>query len=125
MATKKRQRPDQRLLLMLACGATVEGAARQCGVSESTVYRRLADPDFRRQIDNLRNEMVQRTAATLTAASSESVKTLVTLQQPTSPAGVRLGAAKAVLEIGIKVREVADVEQRLAALEQMMVSSPN
>jgi transposase-like protein len=117
MASRKKQRLDQRLLLALACGATVEGAARQCGVSESTVYRRLADEDFRRQIQQLRSEMVQRTAATLTAAGSESVKTL---QQPTAPPAVRLNAARAVLEIGVKLREVADFEQRLAALEEQV-----
>jgi hypothetical protein len=50
MAQKGKRNADQRLLLALACGATVEGAARQCGISESTVYRRLADEDFRRQI---------------------------------------------------------------------------
>ena len=33
---------------------------------------------------------------------------------------VRLGAARAVLEIGLKVREVADIEQRLATLEERL-----
>jgi hypothetical protein len=122
MATKKKQRPDQRLLLVLACGATAEGAARQCDVSESTVYRRLRDPEFQRQIQTLRAEMVERTAATLTAAGSESVKTLVTLQQPANPAAVRLGAAKAVLDSGIRLREVANLEQRLAALEEQLLA---
>jgi hypothetical protein len=117
MAQRGKRNADQRLLLALACGATVEGAARQCAVSESTVYRRLADEDFRRQIQQLRTEMVQRTAATLTTAGSESVKTLLTLQQPTAPPAVRLGAARSVLELGVKLREVAEFEQRLAALE--------
>jgi hypothetical protein len=118
MAQKGKRSGEHLLLLALACGATMEGAARQSGVSESTVYRRLRDPAFTRQIDNLRAEMVQRTAATLTAAGSESVKTLLALQQATNPPAVRLGAAKAVLEIGAKLREVADLEQRLAALEE-------
>jgi len=122
MATRKKQRPDQRLLLVLACGATVENAARQCGISESTVYRRLADPEFSRQIQTLRNDMVQRMAATLTAAGTEAVKTLLVLLQATNPAPVRLGAARAVLEIGVKLREVADLEQRLAAVEQMLTA---
>jgi hypothetical protein len=33
---------------------------------------------------------------------------------------VRLGAARAVLEIGMKVRETAELEERLAALEQQL-----
>jgi hypothetical protein len=122
VARKKNRNADQRLLLVLACGATVEAAARQCGVSESTVYRRLAEPDFARQLQAARTDMVQRAAATLTAAGTEAVKTLVLLQNAAIPAAVRLGAARAVLEIGIKLREVADLEQRLAALEQMMAT---
>jgi hypothetical protein len=118
MAQRGRRNADQRLLLALACGATVESAARQAGVSESTAYRRLADPAFRRQLQQLQADMVQRTAGMLTAAAGEAVKTLLQLQQASTPAAVRLGAARAVLELGMKLREIADLEVRLAALEQ-------
>ena len=64
--------------------------------------------------------MVQRAASTLTAASTEAIKTLLSLQQGSTPAATRLGAARTILEMGIKIREVADLEERLAALEQQM-----
>jgi transposase-like protein len=115
---KGKRGADQKLLLALACGATVESAARQTGLSESTVYRRLADAEFRGKLQALRADMVKRTSAALTAASSEAVRTLLALQQPTVPPAVRLGAARAVLEIGAKLREVAELEERLAALEE-------
>jgi hypothetical protein len=124
MAQRGRRNADHRLLLALACGATVESAARQAGVSESTAYRRLAAPEFRRQLQNLRADMVQRTAGMLTAAAGEAVKTLLSLQQATTPAAVRLGAARAILELGLKVREIADLEERLAALEQRTGLAP-
>jgi hypothetical protein len=38
------------------------------------------------------------------------------------PAGVRLGAARVVLEIGMKVRELAYRKERVAALEQRMAA---
>jgi len=120
MARQKRRRADDRLLLALACGATVEQAARQCGLSESTAYRRLAEPDFRQRLQQIRGDMVQRTAGTLTAAATEAVRTLLDLQKPAAPPPVRLGAAKAVLEIGMKVREAAELEERLAALEERL-----
>ena len=122
MTRTKRQTADHKLLLALACGATVENAARQCGVSESTVYRRLDTADFRRQLQALRADMVQRAAAILTAAAVEAVKTLVVLQGATTPPAVRLGAARAVLELGTKLREAADLERRLAVLEDFMLS---
>jgi len=108
---------DDRLLLLLACGATVDAAACNLDMSARTVYRRLRDPDFCHRLQQMRADMVQRTAGMLTAAGSESVRTLVALQKETIPPATRLGAARAVLLLGLKVREVAELEQRIAALE--------
>jgi hypothetical protein len=62
--------------------------------------------------------MVQRTAGALTAAGSEAVRTLLALQKETVPPAVRLGAARAVLELGAKMRETAELEARIQALEE-------
>jgi hypothetical protein len=70
-----RKGADQALLVALACGATVENAARKAGLGERTAYRRLRDPVFLQQLQQLRAEMVQRTAAMLTGAGMGSVKT--------------------------------------------------
>jgi hypothetical protein len=113
---------DTTLLLALACGATVENAARQVGLSESTVYRRLANPEFRTQLQAIRDEMVRRSAGMLTAASTEAIKTLLSLQSTSTPPAVRLGAARAVLEIGMNVRAVSDLTERLSALEAHFAS---
>ncbi len=120
MAQRYRRKADDKLLMAFACGATVESAARQAGVSESTAHRRLEDPEFRQQLQALRADLIQRTAGALTAASTESVRTLLELQKPSAPPGVRLGAARSILEIGIKLREAADLEARLSALEQQL-----
>ncbi len=117
MAQRGRRNADHKLLMAFACGATVESAARQAGVSESTAHRRLEDPTFRQQLQAMRADLVQRTAGALTAASTESVRTLLELQKPSAPPAVRLGAARSILEIGIKLREAADLEERLSALE--------
>lgn len=122
MAARPRKKADEALLLTLACGATVESAARQCRLCERTVYRRLADPDFQCRLQQVRADMVQRTAGMLTAAAGEAVKTLLALQKESEPAAVRLGAARAVLEIGLKLREAATLEGRLAALEQQLAA---
>jgi len=117
VAQRGKKIQDDRLLMALACGATVEAAAQAAGLSKRTVYRRLKDPAFRQRLQDLRAEMVQRTAGTLTAAGGEAVKTLLALLKEAIPPTVRLGAARAVLEIGMKVRETAELEQRLAAVE--------
>ena len=120
MKDKPRKKAEDALLLALACGATVEAAARQCRLTERTVYRRLADAEFRHRLQEVRADMVQRTAGALTAASMESVRTLLELQKPPAPAAVRLGAARAVLELGVKLRETAELEQRITALEAQL-----
>ncbi len=124
MARTVPRKADQTLLMALACGATVENAARKAAVGERTVYRRLADPEFCRRLNQLRFEMVQRTAGLLTGAGMGSVKTLVDLQNDVAVAAtVRRRAARDVLELGLKFRESAELEQRLAALEAQLAGA--
>ncbi len=122
MASPQRKKNEDPLLLALACGATVEAAARQCGLSDRTVYRRLQDPEFQKKLENVRADMIQRSAGMLTAAAGEAVRTLLALQKDSIPAAVRLGAARAVLEVGMKLRQMVELEQRLAELEEMVAA---
>ena len=118
---KGRRRADDALILALACGATVEAAARQADVSESTVYRRLKETSFSNQLHQARSDMVKRASSMLTASAMESVKTLLDLQKPTQPPAVRLGAARSVLEIGIKLRQMVELEQDMVHLQEVIV----
>jgi hypothetical protein len=118
-----RRAADDKLLLTLACGATAEAAARQAGVSERTVYNRLADPAHRGRLQAVRADVLARAAGALTAAATEAVRTLLDLQKPSVPPATRLGAARAVLELGLRVREAVDLEARIAALEAQVDAS--
>jgi hypothetical protein len=120
MANEGKRGADGKLLLALACGATAEAAARQAGVSESTVRRRLKDDAFVRKLHMVRAEMHLRVADQLTAASTEGVRTMVQLMKETNSGSVRLGAARSVVELSTKVRETADLAIRLAELEQWL-----
>src|SRR5260221_13147558 len=121
MPRSVRKGADRALLQALACGATVEHAARKAGMSERTAYRRLDDPAFVAQLDQLRADMVQRTAGMLTGAGLGSVKVLVDLQSDVAvPAGVRRRSARDVLERGLKFRETAELDQRLTAVEERL-----
>ncbi|QDU23760.1 hypothetical protein [Urbifossiella limnaea] len=114
----QRKRNDDAVVLALACGATVEAAAKQGGVSERTVYTRLRDPEFQKRIKEARTDLVRRSAGLLSAASGEAVRTLLALMKESAPPATRLGAAKAVLEVGLKIRELADLEAELRDLEE-------
>jgi hypothetical protein len=93
-------------------------------LGERTVYRRLKDPAFRRQISDTRARMVDEAVGKLTDASSKAVGTLkALLDSPVDP--TRLGAAKAILEIGTKLRAAEELEDRIAQMEATVAESAN
>jgi hypothetical protein len=120
MPQRGRRTTDELILTALVCGATLEAAAQKAGVSKSTVQRRLRDAEFCRRRQELSSEMVNRSAAAMTAAWPEAFKTLVGLLGSSVPPATRLGAVRLVFEMGIKLREVTDMEARLRALEEQM-----
>ena len=118
MVARLEGKVEERLIQTLACGASIEGAARECGASSRTIHRRLADPQFRRRVQQIRSDMMQRIAGSLTAASTEAMRTLIELMKPTSPATIRLGAARTVLECAMRMNEFTELEDRVAEMEQ-------
>jgi hypothetical protein len=119
-----RRNADEAFLTALACGATVDNAARSAGIGLSTAHRRLKDPAFRQRLQQVRADIVQRTTGALTAAATEAVKTLLTLQQPTVSPAVRLGAARAILEIGTRLRDSTELAERIQAIEEQLGNYP-
>jgi transposase len=119
-----RRRADDKLILALAGGETVEAAAAKAGISLTTAYRRLKDPAFRARLDAARADMVRQATAMLTAAATEAVNTLLDLQSKECPPPTRLGAAKSILEIGNRLRTEVDLAARLQALERALGLMP-
>ena len=117
MPQRGRRNVDQLLLMAFACGATVESAAASAGVSKTTAFRRSQEPEFQEELRKTKAEMVSRTAGMLTAAAGEAVKSLLAMLKESTPPACRLGAARAVLELGVRLRESAELEERLAVLE--------
>ena len=120
MAHSGRKSADDALAVAIACGSTVEAAAQKAGVSTRTAFKRMADPAFQQRLGRVRAEMVGRATAMLTAAAMEAVKTLLDLQGKTVPASSRLGAAKAVLEVGNRLRLEGELLGRMEALERAL-----
>jgi hypothetical protein len=83
----------------------------------------LADSAFQQRLQSLKADMVQRTASMLTAAGMESAKTLITLQDNSNPGAVRLGASRTILELGMRLRESAELGARIAALEAQVAAT--
>lgn len=104
------------LLAALAAGQTIRDAAKAAGISERTASRHMEDPAFRQQVQEARAEIIARAASQLADAATDAATTLRGLLAAESDA-IKLGAARAILELGTKLRESVELEQRLAALE--------
>jgi hypothetical protein len=120
MPQRGRRHADDLILMALACGATWEAAANRAGVSKPTVQRRLKDPEFCRRLQEVKADIVKRNSAGLNAASGEAIKTLVSLLPSGNPYAARLGAARTILETGMRMHEVAGLEERVAGLEAQL-----
>ena len=117
MAGGVRKSADDRLIATLASGTTVEAAAQLREVSERTIYCRLKDPDFQHRLQQARADLVARALGHLSAGSAEAAVTLRNLLQAEDNC-VKLGAARAILELGTRLRESVEFEERLSALER-------
>lgn len=117
VAHRGRRNADENLALALASGQTLRDAAVAARVGERTATRRWADPTFRQRVADLRGEMVSRALGRMADGMAEAADVLRSLLAAEGES-VRLGACRAMLELGVKLREFADVEERFAALER-------
>ena len=121
MAENGRRKGDAVLLLALAGGQTVRDAARAAAIGERTASRRLADPDFRQRVGQLRADMVERALGKMADGMAAAADTLRQLLKAESES-VRLGAARSLLELGVKLRESVELEERLATSEERLAA---
>jgi len=113
---------EPRGALYLAEGLSIVEAARQAGVSERTLRRRLARPDYRAEVAQLRGKMLDAALGQLIAATTAAVAVLVNLLEAKSET-VRLGAASRILEHALELRELTEVEGRVQSLEQVLLKA--
>lgn len=97
-------RGDDRLLSALISGCHVENAAAAAGISERTAYRRLADPDFRRRLEESRETLRESILSRLADAGNDAVSTLWELLGSEDDS-IRLKASKAILDSLMALRQ--------------------
>jgi hypothetical protein len=100
---------------------TIQAAAEATGVSRATIFRWLSDPVFSSAHREARGRLLESTLTALQAASADAVICLrEVINDKTAQVSARVSAARSVLEMGLKAREVLEVEERLKVLEAVM-----
>jgi hypothetical protein len=70
----------------------------------------------------MRRQLTEQAIGVLSAAAVDAANTLKALLSAESDTA-RLGAARVILEAGPRLREIGEMESRLAELEQMLPSA--
>ncbi len=99
-------------------GANIQDAATAAGVNRKTLGRWLQEPAFWKlyQVNSVRS--LELAARRLTGKLDMAVDMLTSvMEDEDAPAGVRLRAAQQVIDGSLKLLEVADIQERLTALE--------
>jgi hypothetical protein len=108
---------DSKLALALSAGATIAEAAAENGLSSRTVNRKLATPEFRRQVAELRGELMSRALDHMTDNMTRAADVLAGLLDSENPA-FRLRAARSLLTLGLRLRDSIDLNDRIRDLEE-------
>jgi hypothetical protein len=112
----KRAQREEAAIVGLLCEPTVDAAARKAGISETTLLRWMAEPEFKTRLRAARRAVVEAAIGRLQRASTEAVDALTRNLTCGVPA-VEVGAARTVLDQSIKAVELVDLVERVEALE--------
>ena len=107
---------DEIILAALLSTPTVRAAAEACGVSESVIYSRRKEPDFKDRYDRERREMLTQSAAALQTHLGAAIEAMgeIVSDKETNPQ-TRLNAAEAVIRNTLKLTERTVVLDRLSS----------
>jgi hypothetical protein len=116
--TSAAERRRARIVELTVLGEDIPAIATEVKLSHRHVRRVLADPDVKAQVRELEGERlraVARRAANLGASAVDTLKTIATGSKYPAPA--RVSAARAILDVMIKVGEMQALDERIAAIE--------
>lgn len=105
---------------LVATGSTSE-TCRQVGVSRQTVYRWLAEHEFKAALGEASADHLQEITRGLESLGELAIEKIrEVLEDQYSAAGVKLRAAQLVLENLLRLREMIDLEERITNLEERL-----
>lgn len=111
----------QRCLELLAEGLPPSAAAERLGVTLRTVRRYLADPASRDALRTLRDERLHALGRRALTEADPALGVLRAVSDDaTAPPAARVSAAKALLDVAVRLTQDVDLAERVAALEESL-----
>jgi hypothetical protein len=92
-------------------------AAAESGAKLRTIWAWKLIPEFNRRVNELRSDIISQSLGRLVDNVCSAIDTLGFLSRKARSEMVRVIAASKIIDSVIKVRELAELEQKVAALE--------
>jgi phage terminase small subunit len=118
--TPKRLSPrQQRAVVALLSTGEVKAAAAEAGITRETLHRWLRDPVFLAAVREAEAEALDELSRLLVRLGRTAVGTIArAMSDPATPAATKVRAADVALSRLLQLRELAQLEARVQALEQ-------
>lgn len=117
---EKRLTPKQKkTIFALLSTKNITSAAAKVGVGERTIYRWMGDPSFKAGLLSAEGEIIDQATRRLLTLHDQAINVFdqIMSNDACSP-GTKLRAAQSILDYLLKLRELRNLESRLAALEE-------
>lgn len=102
----------------------VTAAATACGVSRQTIHSWMREPAFQAALTTAEAEVLRGVTRRLVALGDAAVSTIAdVMADPDTSPSVRLKAADSALSHLLRLREMIDIETRVAALEAAVLAA--
>ena len=109
---------QQQALRLLVSQPSITTAADGAGVSERTVYRWLDDPEFKQALNVALDQSIDAAARGLLGLTQKAIQTIeCVIDDPDLHPSIRLKAAELDISNTLKLVELRNLAQRIAALE--------
>ena len=117
------QKQTKAIVSLLSC-RTIQEAADQIGIDQSTLWRWQKDQDFQAALQEAKHRMVAQAIIQLQQITSDAVETLRGIMADgEAPASARVTAAKAVLDFAVRAVKLEEIEDRLKVLESKKIQN--
>ena len=115
-----------RVVELTVLGHDAATIAETIKLSLRQVRRYLAEAEVRAQVRELESERLRAVARKAAALGGSAVVVLATIaNDKAQPAAARVSAARGLLDTMLKVSELADLGERLTALEERLAEAGN
>lgn len=115
---------QRRAIRALLVKPTIELAAKEAQVGETTLYTWLRTEPFRQALTEAESDAIDAAARRLVGLTEAAISVITyTLADRTMHPALRLRAALAVLEQMLRLRDSVDHDRRIAALENKHVNN--